>query len=104
MPWPLVARSEEHTSELQSPSYLVCRLLLEKKKANSPRTSCRLARRRAWPSQPRQPRGIVQGIARLARSLLRSCCISRGVESLFFLNDPGPPEFYPLSRPAALPI
>src|SRR5437879_7815134 len=28
----LPARSEEHTSELQSPMYLVCRLLLEKKK------------------------------------------------------------------------
>src|SRR5437762_8679332 len=27
-----VHRSEEHTSELQSPMYLVCRLLLEKKK------------------------------------------------------------------------
>src|SRR2546430_6927327 len=35
-----VARSEEHTSELQSQSNLVCRLLLEKKKKqqrNSPR-------------------------------------------------------------------
>src|SRR3712207_7625112 len=29
---PFVARSEEHTSELQSRQYLVCRLLLEKKK------------------------------------------------------------------------
>src|SRR5437762_4826473 len=28
----LTERSEEHTSELQSPMYLVCRLLLEKKK------------------------------------------------------------------------
>src|SRR3712207_8684807 len=28
-------RSEEHTSELQSRQYLVCRLLLEKKKINS---------------------------------------------------------------------
>src|SRR5690348_18312567 len=28
------ARSEEHTSELQSPVHLVCRLLLEKKKKN----------------------------------------------------------------------
>src|SRR5437762_7938091 len=28
----LIERSEEHTSELQSPMYLVCRLLLEKKK------------------------------------------------------------------------
>src|SRR3712207_4186660 len=30
------ARSEEHTSELQSPQYLVCRLLLEKKKYSCP--------------------------------------------------------------------
>src|SRR5256885_16754054 len=31
------ARSEEHTSELQSPCNLVCRLLLEKKKKQLPR-------------------------------------------------------------------
>src|SRR5947208_11840186 len=30
-----LGRSEEHTSELQSPDHLVCRLLLEKKKINS---------------------------------------------------------------------
>src|SRR5256885_10028062 len=30
-------RSEEHTSELQSPCNLVCRLLLEKKKKTSPK-------------------------------------------------------------------
>src|SRR5258708_28380065 len=30
-----IIRSEEHTSELQSPDHLVCRLLLEKKKKNS---------------------------------------------------------------------
>src|SRR5258708_24311042 len=29
-----ISRSEEHTSELQSPDHLVCRLLLEKKKKN----------------------------------------------------------------------
>src|SRR2546425_4826196 len=29
-----LVRSEEHTSELQSLAYLVCRLLLEKKKSN----------------------------------------------------------------------
>src|SRR5256885_9698875 len=33
-----VHRSEEHTSELQSPCNLVCRLLLEKKKDNAPHT------------------------------------------------------------------
>src|SRR2546425_9352972 len=31
-------RSEEHTSELQSLAYLVCRLLLEKKKTSATRT------------------------------------------------------------------
>src|SRR6266487_6232221 len=39
------ARSEEHTSELQSPVHLVCRLLLEKKKNNSQGTT--------YQSQPR---------------------------------------------------
>src|SRR3712207_8256383 len=34
-----VVRSEEHTSELQSRQYLVCRLLLEKKKNTSQRQS-----------------------------------------------------------------
>src|SRR2546423_14853772 len=33
----LELRSEEHTSELQSLAYLVCRLLLEKKKKTRPR-------------------------------------------------------------------
>src|SRR5436190_15255846 len=33
-PTPVLDRSEEHTSELQSHSELVCRLLLEKKKIN----------------------------------------------------------------------
>src|SRR5947207_10531378 len=40
-------RSEEHTSELQSHSELVCRLLLEKKK-NPPRHRWPLAWRVAW--------------------------------------------------------
>src|SRR5688500_19832291 len=34
----LVQRSEEHTSELQSPCNLVCRLLLEKKKQKTSRS------------------------------------------------------------------
>src|SRR5260221_1577873 len=36
----VVHRSEEHTSELQSHSDLVCRLLLEKKKTHEPMQSC----------------------------------------------------------------
>src|SRR3712207_8302126 len=34
--WSAHGRSEEHTSELQSRQYLVCRLLLEKKKNTDP--------------------------------------------------------------------
>src|SRR5437764_5725964 len=46
-------RSEEHTSELQSPMYLVCRLLLEKKKKNKKKkithyNSCRTTK---WKEQ-----------------------------------------------------
>src|SRR2546425_4081735 len=36
----VVDRSEEHTSELQSLAYLVCRLLLEKKKQERRRAGC----------------------------------------------------------------
>src|SRR2546427_1889417 len=40
---PAPARSEEHTSELQSQSNLVCRLLLEKKKKKTKSTDCAMA-------------------------------------------------------------
>src|SRR5258708_18390654 len=45
------SRSEEHTSELQSPDHLVCRLLLEKKKNR--RTSVAEARRATATRPPR---------------------------------------------------
>src|SRR3712207_8905102 len=41
-------RSEEHTSELQSRQYLVCRLLLEKKKCNRQRRAAATARHRMF--------------------------------------------------------
>src|SRR2546422_8532758 len=37
-----ILRSEEHTSELQSRLHLVCRLLLEKKKTQKPRSGIQL--------------------------------------------------------------
>src|SRR2546429_6988018 len=39
-----LARSEEHTSELQSRLHLVCRLLLEKKKTTHPHVHCSVHR------------------------------------------------------------
>src|SRR2546426_3253745 len=44
-------RSEEHTSELQSPCNLVCRLLLEKKKNTTATTSSICTRLRRCPIQ-----------------------------------------------------
>src|SRR2546427_3288278 len=51
------SRSEEHTSELQSQSNLVCRLLLENKKDGNrrgpPTTECTCRRQRVAPRYPR---------------------------------------------------
>src|SRR5258708_8827905 len=50
----IAARSEEHTSELQSPDHLVCRLLLEKKKTKTTSrqiidiTACRTRASNNW--------------------------------------------------------
>src|SRR5256886_12449994 len=46
------ARSEEHTSELQSQSNLVCRLLLEKKKQPPTSASISTAHPTSFPSSP----------------------------------------------------
>src|SRR5437764_1004202 len=54
----LVSRSEEHTSELQSPMYLVCRLLLEKKNKTRPGPG----RRRAGRAR-RSPAAPARGVA-----------------------------------------
>src|SRR5437764_6048248 len=45
-----IRRSEEHTSELQSPMYLVCRLLLEKKKKSATPASQHISIDREWKS------------------------------------------------------
>src|SRR2546430_5395401 len=57
-------RSEEHTSELQSQSNLVCRLLLEKKKSNSTPCARALLKRRAFCSPVRH--GRTHGSMRLS--------------------------------------
>src|SRR6202521_5454081 len=100
---PLCLRSEEHTSELQSPQNLVCRLLLEKKRTHS----CLSARRGA-----RQPYSD-SGVARL-RSVRSVWSVVRTATSwatcplaaifLFFFKEPAPPEISPFSPPRPLPM
>src|SRR3979490_3647190 len=46
------ARSEEHTSELQSLAYLVCRLLLEKKNTSHPGDGAASTARTVLPAAP----------------------------------------------------
>src|SRR5258708_23883535 len=50
----ILDRSEEHTSELQSPDHLVCRLLLEKKKKNK-NTNAQLRTHRLFGETKQQP-------------------------------------------------
>src|SRR6202142_661111 len=94
---PTIVRSEEHTSELQSPKDLVCRLLLEKKK----KQACRIQwweviryNRVFWPlacllTKSTQPLKLWPTWGNPACAPLFVCS--------FFLNDSATPEIYPLS-------
>src|SRR5256885_3882449 len=63
-------RSEEHTSELQSPCNLVCRLLLEKKSL----VSLKARSRRLWPSCARST--VWRSSSRTRRNKYASLCSS----------------------------
>src|SRR5262245_62588930 len=57
----LVARSEEHTSELQSLRHLVCRLLLEKKKKHEqPTHTAKMKSKKELTEQSQQQRQTAQ--------------------------------------------
>src|ERR1019366_1726848 len=92
----LRGRSEEHTSELQSLTNLVCRLLLEKKK--EPRFLAASRRPHLDPRRLGLDRRAAQRPA-AGVALLRACVVS-----FFFLNDTATTEIYTLSLPDALPI
>src|SRR3954462_8008935 len=97
------ARSEEHTSELQSHDNLVCRLLLEKKKGLGERLVRRACggacERRGGPAAARGEHPRVPPLP-FARALT-----SRRTSVLFFFfNEPAPPEISPLPLHDPLPI
>src|ERR1039457_3701964 len=97
-------RSEEHTSELQSPCNLVCRLLLEKKE----KTGSTPPRRRGRPSCARPLRTASGPPARAlsTRSVPRLRSLASAPRSLLplFFNDTATTEIYTLSLHDALPI
>src|SRR6185312_4758636 len=91
---PARPRSEEHTSELQSRSELVCRLLLEKKKQQpTPRLS----------AQPRTPPSAGSRFGPAAGRTPRSIPPA-SAPSPFFFNVTATTEIYTLSLHDALPI
>src|SRR5258707_11545860 len=57
----MMSRSEEHTSELQSRQYLVCRLLLEKKKKKTELNYCMSCRRTDGMSRTKSELGWCRG-------------------------------------------
>src|SRR3954464_2244688 len=96
------ARSEEHTSELQSHDNLVCRLLLEKKErgaalghvlraAGRPPAVTHAGGGGRGPSGGGAPLRVSPGF-RVVLAVF-----------LFFFNNPGTTEFYPFPPPAAFP-
>src|ERR1022692_3655456 len=97
-------RSEEHTSEIQSPCNLVCRLLLEKKKSSS--TSS------IWAAPCTEAFSAFQPSSRSVRHLSSACFIWSVpfteafffFQSFFFFNDTATTEIYTLSLHDALPI
>src|SRR5829696_1881760 len=78
-------RSEEHTSELQSLTNLVCRLLLEKKKKNTRKLLTTAA--------------VIMSVYLIATSFITTVLIPP-----FFFNDTATTEIYTLSLHDALPI
>src|SRR5450432_362852 len=98
-----LSRSEEHTSELQSRSDLVCRLLLEKKKKTEPPRRTRRAGRQTRASSARSRAPATPPPLLRAAAALPSCGTCRAGPSFFF-NDPATTEIYTLSLHDALPI
>src|SRR3972149_4959706 len=95
-------RSEEHTSELQSQSNLVCRLLLEKKKKIQVEMTSVVDKQVGSGA-------IVRDLAHVrSRHLVRvySLCVSLFSFFLFFFfffKYTGPPQIFPLSPPRPFP-
>src|ERR1041385_6082969 len=93
------SRSEEHTSELQSLAYLVCRLLLEKKKnsvTETPMSALRVARGLTRRALTIKFEGCYPGIV---DSLLLKAGSGMGTLGFFFLMIRRPPISTPFPYP-----
>src|ERR1022692_3272704 len=99
-----ILRSEEHTSELQSPCNLVCRLLLEKKKKQLTRmlsaaTSSAIERVRR-----RRPCLLTTYAIEVRGAVMDCTAPTITIDLLFFFNIWGTADIYPLSPQGAFPF
>src|ERR1039457_2854672 len=101
---PVSWRSEEHTSELQSPCNLVCRLLLEKKIRQAFKwsvvTTSRLGHR--W-YEPVRTLAQTWNRRKLRLNMFKGSHLT-AMTVIFFFNDTATTEIYTLSLHDALPI
>src|SRR6202040_2017107 len=96
---PTLIRSEEHTSELQSPVHLVCRLLLEKKKTKRAKT---LGVGLDWAEFLAAVYGVSGYLAAINSRTFR--LINRKPAPVFFFKKTPTAEFYPFPLHGALPF
>src|SRR6202043_2779783 len=98
------ARSEEHTSELQSRPHIVCRLLLEKTAPHTPAPCpdkfARYSRRPRARCLP--PRSNETGRGPSAADFMMAVPVA--VSPLNFFKDTAPCDIYTLPLPAPLPL
>src|ERR1039457_5258795 len=96
-------RSEEHTSELQSPCNLVCRLLLEKKKKNNERTKSPKFTARTILADSQSPAHTPNCDSIRTYTISGLVFVFFFFFFFFFFKIPAPPPFSPLPPPPPLP-
>src|SRR6266705_179375 len=99
-----VWRSEEHTSELQSPYDLVCRLLLEKKKKKSKIKNTNNKKKNYHNKTNESTITICNTERKNIVKTIFKYSTEFSFSFFFFFNDPATTEIYTLSLHDALPI
>src|ERR1039457_3330556 len=98
-----ISRSEEHTSELQSPCNLVCRLLLEKNKVRE-RTQREISAKEASLGSFFFLGALFVSLMNSGGRLVSGSSLQPNATPSIFFNDTATTEIYPLSLHDALPI
>src|SRR5215204_683157 len=97
-------RSEEHTSELQSHSDLVCRLLLEKKKTGTAARQANPRERGTLRMDGSDSPAVCAKYVIAKDAVTKLLAVRRSFELFFFFTDTATTEIYTLSLHDALPI